>query len=99
MSIKFTRNADGSTIGVLSAPVTVGPVSHDRITIPALKGKHMRKFGMVLGDGSTTIGVLIQLAAEVVEPAGIVDEMAPSDAMDVGLEVLKYITGKGVGSA
>ncbi len=72
-------NRDGSAVIRFKHPVTVTDVNgktdtHSRAFIPALTGRHMRKAAWSLHDGAT-VGDLIAFAAEVVEPAGIVDAL------------------------
>lgn len=87
MSITVEHNKDGSSIVRLSEPVTVGNEELTRVTIPALRGKHMRLAPWPLGR-PMTVGELIDFAARVVEPLGVVDELTAADARDVAVEVM-----------
>lgn len=85
---EFLRNADGSTIVKLSAPIQVGGEELTRVTIPKLKGKHLKRAAFAT---EVTIGHLVALAAEIVQPAGAVDEMEPDDALAVANEVASVL--------
>jgi hypothetical protein len=83
----FAHNQDGSVIVTLAAPITLNGEKHDKVTIPALRGKHMRVCPFMAGQADVRIADLVEFAAEIVVPHGAVDEMTPSDAIQVGSEV------------
>ena len=85
MAVKFEHNQDGSVIVMLQAPIRVRGEEHDRLTIPALKGKHLKSAPFVGSD--MAIGQLVDWANKIVEPAGAVDELSVTDAMKVATEV------------
>jgi hypothetical protein len=93
--VEFERNKDGSVIVKLGAPIRVAGASFDtdRLTIPAIKGKHLRKAPFNVG-GTTTLGQLVEFAAMVVEPIGCVDELDPMDSLTVATEVGACLSGK-----
>lgn len=93
MAVTFDHNKDGSIIVKLDAPIKLRGEEHQRLTIPAIKGKHMR-LCTIKGDGSDTVGTLIEFAAQVVEPIGSVDELEPMDAVTVAGAVRASIEGK-----
>jgi hypothetical protein len=73
--MEFHKNSDGSVICVLSTPVKFKGEEHERVTVPALKGKHLKVVSA--DDTSATI------ASKVVEPVGIYDELVIADAVEV----------------
>jgi hypothetical protein len=83
---RVSRNEDGSAIVQLRTPVTVDGETLSRVTIPALRGRHMMSAPNL--TDTTTIGELITWATKVVEPRGAVEEMVPGDAVLVGNELL-----------
>lgn len=84
--MKFEDNKDGSVIVILDAPVVVGKEDISRLTLPALRGKHLRKAPWHL-VGAPSLGDVCEFAAEIVEPHGAFDELDASDARDVALHV------------
>src|SRR3982751_4983643 len=87
------HNRDGSATVRLRDGVRLGGETHERLTIPALTGKHMRKAAWSVSDGATA-GDIIAFANEVVLPHGIVDEMPAWLARDLSSEVVNCL-GKG----
>ncbi len=83
---RIEHNRDGSTVLKLSASVKVGGEKVDRLFIPALTGRHMRRAQWSLSEGAS-VGDLVTFAAEVVEPVGAVDELPAWVARNVGVEV------------
>jgi hypothetical protein len=79
------RNSDGSCTVKLTEPVTVGGEILSRVTIPALKGKHMMKAPFL--GANIPIGQLVEFAGLIVMPAGAVEEMSIQDAMLIASEV------------
>jgi len=75
------RNSDGSCIVKLTKAVMVDGEKVARVTVPRITGRHMFKMP-VIGTG-TPIGVVIEWASTVVLPKGAIEEMDPSDAIDV----------------
>lgn len=84
--MKLEDNADGSVIVLLDAPVKFDGEAQQRITIPKLKGKHLRLATWTIGQ-VPTLGQLSEFAAQVVEPSGIFDDLDPNDARDVAVHV------------
>lgn len=84
---KFAHNDDGSVIVTLAAPVTVAGEKTDKATIPALRGEHMRVCPFVAGQPEVRIEQLVEFAARIVIPPGVVDAMTPDDSIQVGSEV------------
>jgi hypothetical protein len=84
--MKFEENADGSAIVKLDRPVTFKGEDYARLTIPKLKGKHLRKAPWYL-IGSPRTGELAEFAANVIEPEGVFDELDAMDARDIALHV------------
>ncbi len=93
--ITFSENSDGSRVGKLDKPVRVGKEDVDRITLPALTGRHMRhaKFK----GAEIDIGQLVDFASHVALPVGVVDELSAMDSMAVATEVAVML-GKSQGS-
>lgn len=82
------QNADGSAIVYLKTPIRLKGEEYERVTVPALRGKHMRKCPIVAGaTGEVPVGVLVEFAAQVVLPEGAVDEMTSEDAIRCAVEV------------
>jgi len=83
-------NRDGSCILRLTRPCafTVDGRGErvERLTIPALTGRHMRRASWSLSEGAN-IGDMISFACEVVEPVGIVDALPAWVARQVSVEV------------
>lgn len=92
--VEFDRNADGSVIVKLSEPIKVGNEEFSRLTIPALRGRHMRLCPFKAGDVDVPMGLLVEFAALIVQPAGAVDELDPLESLAVGAEVAALM-GKG----
>lgn len=84
---KFEHNQDGSVIVTLSESITVGKETLEKVTIPALRGAHMRVCPFVAGSESYRVEEFVEFAARIVIPVGAVDAMAPADAIEVGSEV------------
>ena len=83
-----TRNADGSVIVKLATPITVDGDEVTRVTVPALKGRHMMLCPFKASDpGSVEIGAFVSFAALIVKPKGAIEEMSPADALAVAAEV------------
>jgi len=76
---KIETQSDGTAIVKLSEPITVNDLEINRATIPKLKGRHL--FG---APPLTSIGMILQWAANVVEPKGALEEMSTEDAVQVG---------------
>ncbi len=83
---EITKNTDGSCVVKLSGSIHVGGEEISRVTIPAIKGKHMRSAPFSAGV-NVTLGHLVTFAAEIIQPAGSVDEMSPDDAIYCAQEV------------
>ena len=77
--VTFETNADGTVIGTLSQPVKVDGEEMDRFTIPKLKGKHL--FG---APPLNSVGSILLWASKIVQPRGLLEEMEPEDAVEVG---------------
>lgn len=82
---RVLRNADGSVVVRLLEPVTFDGEKITRVTLPALRGRHMRSAPMF--DEGITLGDLIEWASKVVQPAGIVDELSPGDCITLAEEL------------
>jgi hypothetical protein len=80
-------NADGTVIVKLAQPITFAGQPLSRLTIPALRGKHMRLATWPFGL-RPTMGQLFELAAQVIEPAGALDELDAWIARDVAGELI-----------
>lgn len=80
------ENADGSAIVKLQKPVMLDGQPLDRLTVPALRGKHMRHASWAYGS-VPTMGQVIGFAAEVVLPRGALDELEAHVARDLAVEV------------
>jgi len=80
------ESKDGSTIVVLSRAFKHRGDDMERVTIPALTGKHMMRLPMTEGE-VPTVGQLIEWANWVVTPLGCVEDMHPSDALDIARRV------------
>lgn len=91
MAVKFDHNQDGSVIVKLSYPVTVNGEQTERATIPALRGKHLRVCPFNAGTADIPVGKLVEFAALIVMPVGVVDELDPVDAIAVGAEVAAQV--------
>lgn len=76
----------GATIVKLAHAVKFNGDETDRVTIPALRGKHLARIPYKFGE-QPTIGAMVEWANWVVLPTGIVDEMHPADARAVAVEV------------
>lgn len=83
-------NADGVVIVKLSSPVKFGGEQLTRLTIPRLTGRHMRKAQWEYGVPLTT-GLIVDFAAYVVEPIGVLDELDAIVARDVAVEVFSLL--------
>ena len=79
---RVTRNPDGSAVVVLRMPVTIAGETLSRVTIPALRGRHMMSAPNLTDD--TPIGEVITWANKVVEPRGAIEDMHPLDAVLAG---------------
>ena len=86
---RVTRNDDGSAVIALRMPVTIAGETITRVTIPALRGRHMMSAPNLTND--TTIGELITWANKVIEPRGVVEDMVPADAVLVGNSLLEAL--------
>lgn len=84
--MKFDENPDGSVIVKLDAPIKVDGAELGRLTIPKLRGKHLRLAPWFL-VGSPRTGELAEFAALVVEPPGAFDELEATDARDIAIHV------------
>lgn len=91
------HNHDGSAIVKLEQPVRVGDTDVTRLTIPRITGRHLRKAQWTFGGGGMQLGALIAFTADVVLPAGAVDELDAVMARNVATEVLNLV-GKSQGS-
>jgi hypothetical protein len=78
-------NADGSVVVQLGEDVVFRGETFSRVTIPALKGKHLARLTFAL-SGVPTNAQLIDWCQYVVEPVGVVGEMSPRDALDIAGE-------------
>jgi hypothetical protein len=83
---RFIRNSDGSSIYKLITPAKVNGDETDRVTIPAITGKHARRLTWLPGV-TPTIGQMVDFAAAIVIPTGVVDAMTAGDAFALGFEV------------
>jgi hypothetical protein len=79
VSCKIEQQSDGSAIVKLGESVTVAGEEVSRLTIPRLKGKHL--FG---APAMTSVGMVLQWAANIVSPKGALEELEPRDAVEVG---------------
>lgn len=75
-----------ATIAVLSHPFQFAGDEQTAVTIPALRGKHLARIPFKLGE-LPSIGLQIEWAGSLVLPVGVLDEMHPSDAFAIALEV------------
>jgi len=87
MSVTFESNKDGSVIVKLSEDVKVGSEVYSRAVIPAISGKIMRLCPFEINNLKLPLGQLVSFAADIITPAGIVDEMNGRDAIAVAIEV------------
>jgi hypothetical protein len=94
---RVEHNADGSAIIKLERAVKVGDTEITRLTIPRITGRHLRKAQWTFGSGGMQLGALIAFTADVVLPAGAVDELDAVMARNVATEVLNLV-GKSQGS-
>jgi len=90
---KLLENSDGSAVVVLDDEVRFKGDEIVRVTIPALRGKHMRLITWDAASGSATGGQLAEFAAQVVTPAGVFDELTPRDALYV-TQAVNNLLGK-----
>lgn len=90
---KLLENKDGSAVVVLDKPVTFKGEQYERVTVPALTGRHMRLITWA-PDGSTpTGGQIADFAARVIVPAGVFDDLGPADALFVS-NAVQVVLGK-----
>lgn len=82
---------DGSAIVRLHRPIKVDGDTLSRVTIPALRGRHMMSAPDLTEE--TQIGEVITWATKVVEPRGAVEEMFPQDAITTA-KALAALLGK-----
>jgi hypothetical protein len=83
-------NADGSIVVQLAGEIKLKNEVYSRVTIPALRGKHLAR--LTFGLGSTPSNAqIIEWADYVVEPLGSVGEMSPRDALAVSAEVYSLL--------
>jgi hypothetical protein len=85
-SVRFETNADGSVIVKLAKPVRWKGEELTRLTIPRITGRHMKHAPWEFGQPLTT-GMIVEFAAQVVEPLGVLDELDAVVARDVSVEV------------
>jgi hypothetical protein len=98
-SVRFETNADGSVIVKLEKAVRFKGEDLTRLTIPRITGRHMRHASWEYGSPLTT-GMLIDFAAHVVEPLGVLDELDAIVARDVSVEVFATLgKAQGIGAA
>ena len=84
----IARNEDGSVVITLTTPIQLDGDEVTKVTIPALKGKHMMLCPYRAADPtSVEIGAIVSFAALVVKPKGAIEEMSPTDALAVAAEV------------
>ena len=83
-------NSDGTAIVKLARPVTWKGEALSRLTIPRITGKHMRHATWEYGS-QISVGQLVDFAARVVEPLGVVDELDADIARDIGMEVVLHL--------
>lgn len=94
----FERNQDGTVIVKLTTPIVFKGEELSRVTIPPLRGKHIKSCPFTLSElADVPIGKVVDFASRVVEPLGCVDEMAPLEAIEVGGE-LATMMGKSQGT-
>jgi hypothetical protein len=86
---------DGSAVVQLRTPVKFDGEMLSRVTIPALRGRHMMSAPDI--DEDVQIGTIITWATKVVEPRGAVEDLYPQDAIAVG-KALLVLLGKSVDS-
>lgn len=92
MALQTQKNSDGTLIVELPEPVSMNGETYTRLTIPKIKGKHLKKCPISVGsDGKVNIGNLVEFASIVVTPAGIVDELEPGAAMEVASLVASFL--------
>jgi hypothetical protein len=80
----------GHVIVKLAHTIKVDGDETDKVTIPALKGKHLARIPFHYG-AVPTIGQQLEWANWVVVPLGAVEEMHPSDAMAVSSQVYSML--------
>jgi hypothetical protein len=80
-------NADGSAIVKLEHPVAWKGEQIERLTIPRITGRLLRRAQWSLEHGAN-MGDVIGFAADVVEPVGVLDELDAFLARGVALEVM-----------
>lgn len=83
----ISHNADGSAIVVLGTPVKFNGDEFTRVTIPAFRAKHLRRLHLE-GGKVARVSDMADFAANVVEPAGVYDEMTPADGLFVAEQVM-----------
>jgi hypothetical protein len=88
---RLLDNQDGSSIYRLVTATRFKNEDHPRVTIPALKGKHLARLPFSVNGKDTTIGEMIAFASSVVQPVGIVEEMTPEDAIMVAHAVARAL--------
>jgi hypothetical protein len=98
--IDFEKNQDGTIIVKLDAPIAVDGEQLDRLTIPALTGKHLKHCPFPLSSaGTATLGQLVEFASKIVEPIGCVDALKPVDALAVASHVGAALSPKASGES
>jgi len=85
-------NKDGSAI-IKVETFKLNGEEHSRVTVPPLRGRHMRKIGWS-GGAEVAIGKLVDLAAEIIEPAGSIDSMSSEDALFCATVVADFLGGR-----
>lgn len=90
---KFEDNKDGSCTVKLESPIMVGGEEISRLTIPAIKGRHLMTAPFAYSD-IPSMGDWSTFAARIVTPAGAFEELEVADAIAVGLRAMSMTTGK-----
>lgn len=94
------HNADGSAVIILEKPVTFTAGKEEdetnRLTVPALRGKHLRMLPVELGESKVQWADIANFAARITLPAGAFDELEWNDSKFV-TEVVIGMVGKAQG--
>lgn len=84
---RVEHNADGSAIVKLEHPIQWKGEPLERLTIPRITGRVLRRAQWSLERGAN-LGDVVGFASDVVEPIGCVDELDAFVARGVALEVM-----------
>ena len=83
---KRPDNASEATIVVVAHPFKLNGEETEKVTIPAIRGKHLARIPFRYGT-IPTIGQQVEWASWVVQPLGAIEEMHPADAIEISNEV------------